>query len=220
MDFAQQQRNPTKHLVGFTIVVLLHVVIVYALVNGLARKVVEVIKRPLETKISEEVKPPPPPPPEVLLPPPPKFVAPPPPYIPPPEVQIQPPPVVPQNVITTTTNVPPPEPPAPVAPRVVEAPPAPPAPPPSTSVAVVCPNIRVAVEEVGYPPKAQREGISSGETLVEFLVGANGETKNVAVVKSTNRLFNGAALSIVQKLKCIGQGQDIRVQAPIVFKLD
>jgi periplasmic protein TonB len=219
MDFAQQQRNPTKHIVGFTIVVLLHVLIVYALVNGLARKIVAVIKQPLETKIIEEVKPPPPPP-EVLLPPPPKFVAPPPPYIPPPEVQIQPPPVVPQNVITTTTNVPPPEPPAPVAPRVVEAPPAPPAPPPSTSVAVVCPNIRVAVEEVGYPPKAQREGISSGETLVEFLVGANGETKNVAVVKSTNRLFNGAALSIVQKLKCIGQGQDIRVQAPIVFKLD
>ena len=53
MDFAQQQRNPAKHLAGLTFVVLLHVAVIYALVNGLARKVVEVIKQPLETKIIE-----------------------------------------------------------------------------------------------------------------------------------------------------------------------
>ena len=119
MDYAQQQRNPAKHLVGVTVVVLLHIALVYALLNGLGRKVVEIIKQPLETKIIEEIKPPPPPP-EVQLPPPPKFVAPPPPYIPPPEVQVNVPP--PPNVITATTNTPPPEAP-PIAVRApVEAP--------------------------------------------------------------------------------------------------
>ena len=43
MDYAQQQRNPAKHVVGIAVVILLHIALVYALVNGLARKVVEVI---------------------------------------------------------------------------------------------------------------------------------------------------------------------------------
>ena len=62
MDFTQDERNSTKNLTGIIVVVLLHVFIVYALVTGLARKVVEVIKQPIETKIIEEIKPPPPPP--------------------------------------------------------------------------------------------------------------------------------------------------------------
>ena len=70
MDYAQQQRNPGKHLSGFMIVVVLHVVLGWALLNGLARKIVEVVKAPIETKIIDEVKPPPPPPPENLPPPP------------------------------------------------------------------------------------------------------------------------------------------------------
>ena len=35
MDFAQQQRSPTRHLIGITVVVLLHVLVIYALVTGL-----------------------------------------------------------------------------------------------------------------------------------------------------------------------------------------
>ena len=167
MDFAQQQRNPAKHLAGLTFVVLLHVAVIYALVNGLARKVVEVIKQPLETKIIEEVKPPPPPP-EVPLPPPPKFVAPPPPYIPPPEVQIQQPPPV-QNVITATTNVPPPEAPPPVAPRVVEAPPAP---PPPKTVGTVCPNIAMVAGDLRgrFERLAAKSGVTSADVTIEFTV--------------------------------------------------
>ena len=48
---------------GFGIVVVLHLILGWALMNGLAQRLVEVIKSPLETKIIEEVKPPPPPPP-------------------------------------------------------------------------------------------------------------------------------------------------------------
>ncbi|NBO77013.1 MAG: energy transducer TonB, partial [Betaproteobacteria bacterium] len=51
MDFAQQQRNPGRHLTSIGIVVLMHLLLGYALVSGLARKVVEVIKQPIETKI-------------------------------------------------------------------------------------------------------------------------------------------------------------------------
>ena len=70
MDYAEQQRNPGKHLIGVSVVVVLHLLLAWALVTGLARTVIEVIKAPIETKIIEEIKPPPPPPPENLPPPP------------------------------------------------------------------------------------------------------------------------------------------------------
>ncbi len=80
------QRDSSRRLAGLVVVVAFHGVLVYALVHGLARQIVEVIRQPLETKIIEEIKAPPPdkPPP----PPPPKLAMPPPPYIPPPEVQV------------------------------------------------------------------------------------------------------------------------------------
>ena len=60
MDYAQYQRNPARHLPQITLVVALHILLGYALVTGLARKVVDVIKQPIETKIIEEMKKPPP----------------------------------------------------------------------------------------------------------------------------------------------------------------
>ena len=63
MDYARQQRNPTRHAIGLMVVIALHILVIYALVTGLARKAVQVIKKPLETSIIEEVKLPPPPPP-------------------------------------------------------------------------------------------------------------------------------------------------------------
>ncbi|MGE5098095.1 MAG: energy transducer TonB, partial [Betaproteobacteria bacterium] len=109
-------------------VALLHIALGYALVTGLARRVVEVIKQPIETKIIEEIKKPPP---DVPPPPPPKLAAPPPPFIPPPEINIQVPQVQTQPTITTvTTERPPPGPPPVIAPPApVAAPPAPAAPP-------------------------------------------------------------------------------------------
>jgi len=54
------QRDSSRRLTGLVAVVAFHVVLVYALVHGLARKIVEVVRAPLETKIIEEIKPPPP----------------------------------------------------------------------------------------------------------------------------------------------------------------
>ncbi|NBO96134.1 MAG: energy transducer TonB, partial [Betaproteobacteria bacterium] len=60
MDFSERDSSTNRRATGLVIAVVVHIAIGYALVSGLARKVVEVIKQPLETKIIEEVKPPPP----------------------------------------------------------------------------------------------------------------------------------------------------------------
>ena len=53
MDYAQQQRNPGKHVVGLSVVIALHVLLGIALVYGLSRKEIEVALAPIETKIIE-----------------------------------------------------------------------------------------------------------------------------------------------------------------------
>lgn len=214
MDYARQQRNPARHLVGVGSVILLHIVIVYALLTGLARKVVEVVKGPIEVKVIEEVIEKPPPPPEVL-PPPPKLAAPPPPFIPPPEVNIAPPPT-PAPTITAVTREAPPGPQAPVIAKPVEA--APPAPPRVQAAAVVCPNYREVMSEISYPREALLDG-REGEVVIEFTVGAKGEVKDIVIASSTNRIFNRPSLRAVQSLNCQGQGRELRVQAPVSFKI-
>ena len=36
MDYARRQRDPTRHMLGIAFVVLLHALVIYALVTGLA----------------------------------------------------------------------------------------------------------------------------------------------------------------------------------------
>ncbi len=162
----------------------------YALLNGLATKVIEVVKKPLETQIIEEIKPPPPPPP-VQLPPPPKFVAPPPPYIPPPEVQVNVPP--PPNAIQTTTSVVPTESP----PIAAVAPPGAarhrrrrPAPRPHAA----CPNYATALGDQAYPRDAIREGIWTRRGgRCGSRSTATRRDQGRLVVSSSNRVFARAA---------------------------
>jgi len=40
MDFARQQRDPARHLVGITFVILIHVLVIWALMSGLGQKVI------------------------------------------------------------------------------------------------------------------------------------------------------------------------------------
>src|SRR5438067_5089931 len=97
MNFSQQQADARRHFAGITFVILFHAFIVYALVTGLAKKVVDVVRAPIETKVIEEMKKPLPPP-EIVVPPPPVLAAPPPPFMPPPEFQIATPPPVQQSI--------------------------------------------------------------------------------------------------------------------------
>ena len=192
MDYTQ--RNPAKNLSGIALVVLLHIIIGYALVSGLARKVVEVIKAPIETKIIEEIKRPPPdiPPP----PPPPKLAAPPPPFIPPPEINIQqPPPPVQQTITTVTTTPPPPGPPPQVyVPPAPAAPPAPAGPPVRTDFK---PSNRV---EPSYPRQAIQQSLS-GRVVAVMTVAPNGTVTDVRIESSTNRLFDREVVRALMQWK-------------------
>jgi len=218
MDFSKRQADPRRHLTGLTFVILFHAFIVYALVTGLAKKVVDVVRAPIETKVIEEIKKPPPPP-EIVVPPPPVLAAPPPPFIPPPEVQISTPPPV-QNTITAST----PTPPAvvnitPVAPPAAPAPPAP-APAAPVSAAVVCSNFTAVMGDAAFPKEAIRQGLEKGEAVIQFTLGANGEVKDIKTIRASHPIFARNSIRLVGEYKCEGQGRDVLVQVPFDYKLE
>jgi protein TonB len=225
MDFSKRQSDPRRHVVGLTVVILFHVAVVYALVTGLAKKVVEVIRAPIETKVIEEVRKPPPPP-EVVVPPPPRLEAPPPPYIPPPEVQIAAPPP-PQPTITAVTPTPPPAPvaivpaPPPPAPAPPAPPPAvPPAPPPTVTAGVACSNYTTVMGDAGFPRDAIRQGLEKGEALIQFTLTASGEIKDIKARRASHPIFARNSIRIVGEYKCQGQGRDVIVTVPFGYKLE
>jgi protein TonB len=169
LDYVED-RFSSHRLVGIAFVVLLHIVIIYALISGLGEQFVQVLHRPLEARIIQEVKPPqllPPPPP-------PQRVQPPPPFIPPPLVQIAQPPPVP--VIAQVTHVQPAvAPPKPVAPR--------PAPQPAIrSAAGLDPNQTCTPPE--YPEAAQ-DMEQTGTTIMQFLIGTDGAVISSRVAGSS-----------------------------------
>lgn len=166
MSYVQPQ-DSGRRLTGFVVVILLHALLVYGLINGLARKIVQVVTDPLETKIIEELKPPPDKPPP---PPPPKFAPPPPPYIPPPEVQVQLPASIQQYSISAVTSNKPAPAPVVVAPRHI-----------TRSAAIVNAS---ACDKPEYPAaalRAQEEGV----VTLGFLVDVDGKVLESKVEKST-----------------------------------
>jgi len=168
-------------MVGLGAVVVIHVILGWALASGLARKVVEVIKEPIETKIIEEVQPPPPPPPpENLPPPPPKALPPPPVYVPPPEIAVANPPPAP--TITTTQEVPPPRPPGPVVPTAKPAPPAPAAP---RGMKPAIADVRACSPTSEDYPAAARRAEATGITKIRFTVDAKGALAKAEVQRSS-----------------------------------
>jgi len=146
-----------RRIAGIGFVVLFHIVVIYALVNGLGEQVVQALHQPFEAKIIQDVKPPQAPPP-----PPPQLVQPPPPYIPLPVVQIAP--VDSQRVIATVTQVKPTVP-APVAPPVLHG-------------AALDPNQTCNVDYDGDISK-----VSS--TLYQFLIGPDGGVLSAQIGRSS-----------------------------------
>jgi protein TonB len=221
VNFAESQRNPGKHPTGLIIVVIMHVLLAYALVSGLAKKVVDVIKV-TETKVVDAPPPPPPPPPKDL-PPPPKNLPPPPVYVPPPPVDVPPPPPTPQ--ITTTAVLPPP---APERHAEPAPPPAPPGPAPVARAAFV--NAADPGCRPDFPAAALRAGVT-GVSHIRFTIDAAGKVTNAEVLGSSgptreHRLLDNAAKLALAgcpiKVGTDAQGRPIGTQTEVLYtwKLD
>ncbi|MFC5498210.1 energy transducer TonB [Caenimonas terrae] len=208
--------EPSRRLTGWIVVVLLHIVILWALITGTARKGLEIIKKPLEAAVIQEViipppPPPPPPPPKQIVkqePQAPKVEAPPPPFVPPPEVA---PPVSNAPAIVSMPT-PPPAPPV-IAPP---APPAPPAPKPSTGraeIGIACPT-QVKPE---MPRKAIQEG-TEGVVRAQALI-RDGVVKEVTIL-SGPRIFHAAVRNAMLQYKCVSEPGDVLAPQEFVFKVD
>ena len=167
---AYVQQNSQRRMVVLAVIVAFHVLLMYGLVTGLARKVVEVVAAPLVTDLIEEMEQedkPPPPPPQLERPPV---------QVPPPEVSID----IPMDSSNTTAISDVTDRPAPPA-----APPAPPAPPAVVRVAPKLDVRRSPPTDDFYPPSARRAEIE-GVSTVRACVGPDGRTSGEPTVTKTS----------------------------------
>ena len=208
MDYASQQRSFGRHAPSILMVLALHLAVGYALVTGLARKVVEVIKAPLETKIIEEIKKPPP---DTPPPPPPKLAAPPPPFIPPPEINIQVPVTTPPPTITTVTTTPPPPGPPPVI--------APPAPAPAPQPLVRREYKASYRVEPQFPREALRRGVS-GRVVAHVVVAPSGSVTEVRIISAAPpRMFDREVIRALSQWRFNPEPVGFIGEYEIVFNL-
>ena len=204
MDYAEQQRSPAKHLPSVMFVIAMHLAVGYALVTGLARKAIEVIKGPIETKIIEEIKKDLP---DIPPPPPPKLATPPPPFIPPPEVNIQVPIAVQQapTITTVTTAKPPPGPP-PVA---------------RSDAPVVRKNV-VPAARVNpiFPREAIKRGIEKGVVVAHVFVKTDGTVGEVKIISANPpRVFEREVIRALQQWRFAPEPVGFIGEIEIEFKL-
>ena len=213
MDFARQQRDPTRHAIGIAFVVLIHILVIYALVTGLGSKAVQLIKKPLTATIIEEIKVPPPPPPPPLK----KIVEPPKikmqqPFVPPPDIPVVTPPPV-EPVIAAVAPTPPPEP-------VVIAPPAPIAPPeppkPAIRQGVSC----KVMEKPSFPREAIRAGVEKGQVIAVLTIDDKGNVSNIDIVSAQPaRVFDRVVRDTLAGWKCAAEGSSYKAKVEINFSL-
>jgi len=168
------QQNQSRRMAVFGAIVGFHLLLVYGLVSGLARKVVEVVAPPLVTDIIAEIKPedkpPPPPPPQMERPPV---------QVPPPDVVID----IPMESSTSAIS------------NVTDKAVAPPAPPAPVVVASSPAKIGRMPSSEDYYPAASKRAEEQGSTTVKVCVDSKGKIiGNPAVVTSSGfeRLDEGA----------------------------
>jgi len=176
MAYADQPAMSPRKLVSIGLVILLHALVGYAFINGLAYNVIKKVANELKTVDVQEAPPPPeqPPPP------------------PPPEQKFEPPPVVaPPPVVRTPTIVAPPivtvpnPPPAP-PPPVVQAPVAPPPPPPPviSQAAGARGDPAQWITNDDYPPGALRDN-KEGVSRIAWQINEQGRVENCEVTGSS-----------------------------------
>jgi len=180
MSYAVRSRLTGSSFAVWTVVALLHVLLGWALVHGLARRVIEVIRMPIETRIIAEVRTPPSPMETLPLP---KLAAPPV-FIPPPEVRVAKSQAT-AGAITATPDMPAA---AAVAPLAVPA------------------RIDVGTcDKPEYPPAALRAE-AKGISRIRFVVDANGvltraDVERPAGPSREHRLLDLAAIGALSKCR-------------------
>ncbi|MFS0737640.1 TonB family protein [Sphingomonas sp. 1P06PA] len=175
MAYADQAPISTRKIVAIALVALLHALLGYAFITGLAFNVVKKVAADLKTfDVVEE-----PPPPEELPPPPPpdQPVEPPPMVAPPPIVQA---PVVMAPPIQTVRVAPPPV----ITPTAPPAPPPPPAPPRISQAAGARGNPAQWVTSDDYPPSSIRNE-EAGTVAVAWDINEAGRIENCRVTSSS-----------------------------------
>jgi protein TonB len=176
MAYADQSMSGNK-ITAIIIVALIHILLGYALVTGLAYEATKkIIKRVTTVDIKEEVKK------EEEPPPPPKKQpeAPPPPVAPPVKINVQTTP--PQ--ITTVTTPPPPAPIVPVALPPAPAAPPPPPPPPPPKPAAPRNNPGTWATPNDYPSRALREE-RTGTTTFRVTISPDGRVASCSITGSS-----------------------------------
>jgi periplasmic protein TonB len=205
VNFEINEKLAPRKVVGLAAVVVFHLLLGYALLSGLARQVVEVVRKPVQATIIEEKKAPPPPKPEVLKATPPPLKAraqpahlSPPVHSPPPKLAAPEPsapvaaPVVPAAAVTN-----------PSAPSITatqaaqSSAPSPPAPAVHTSaVADVS-----ACAKPRYPESSLSDE-EQGTVTLAFLIGADGTVLDSRVEKSSgSRALDSAARNALSLCK-------------------
>ena len=163
-----EARIEKGRLVGLAMVIALHIGLVAALVMGLGHQMVEVLEKPLVTKIIElprQLSPPP------SLPRPTPAVRPPPPrHVPPPKLAIKLAPPMPDAITRARPQKPVAAAPRPVAPVITRT-------APVIDAAESC-------SEPQYPPIARRLE-ESGAVVLRFLIGVDGRVVSGQVVQSS-----------------------------------
>lgn len=172
MSYAQRKQMSSNRFVAIVVVALIHLLLGYALVTGLAYNVA---KKAIEDLKTFDVEDEPPPPPD----------EPPP---PPEQIPDEPPPMVAPPPIVRTNTAPPPMVVTPVAPppQITVAPPRPPAPPPPRVVepARARANLASYVSNDDYPDSAIRNE-ESGTTGFRLDVGPDGRVSNCTITSSS-----------------------------------
>lgn len=188
MAYADQRMSSSK-IVAIVIVALIHAVLGYAFVTGLAYNVVKNVAQDLNVfDVQDE-----PPPPEEEPPP------------PPPDRPIEPPPVVAPPPIVQTNVAPPPQivavptPPPTITPTPVAAPPPPPPPPTVNKAAAARGNPASWISDADYPASAIRAE-AEGTTGISWDINAQGRVENCVVTSSSgNADLDRAACSAMTR---------------------
>ncbi|WP_136161110.1 energy transducer TonB [Sphingomonas flavalba] len=187
MAYADQKMGGGK-IGAIVVVLLLHAVLGYAFVTGLAFNVIKKVQEDLKTfDVADEPpppeEPPPPPPPDQPLPPPPVVA-------PPPIVQA---PTVTAAPVIFTQPVARPEPPKP-------PPPPPPPPPPAISKAAAASgNPANWITDADYPPGAQRRE-EQGTSAIAWEINEQGRVENCHVTDSSgSKELDDAACRLITR---------------------